>query len=166
MRSIIPVVAALAWLTACGPSGAQKEESLKDSVRTMQADSDSIALAAYDSTVFDTIKWKKANDEMDRGSLVYNVSCAKCHGQDGGGMAQIVFRGDTLHPTSFLNPDWALADSVNALRRVIFTGGVGGMPHFGIIGLHYRDVEAVANYILKSLRPQNMKADTAAAKKK
>lgn len=166
MRSFIPIVAALAWLTACGPSQAQREQAEQDSTKAAQSDSVTLARTTFDSTVFDTIKWKKASDEMDRGSLVYNVSCAKCHGQNGGGMHGIVFRGDTLNPPGFLDPHWALADSPMALREAIYAGNVGGMPHFGIIGLHYRDVDAVAHYIMTSLRPEHMKADTTAASKK
>lgn len=161
MRSFIPFVVALAWLGACnGQTQAEREQAHQDSVRTAAVDSVAMASAAFDSTVFDTITWKKKGDDIDRGSLVYNVSCARCHGQDGAGVKNIIFRGDTLNPPSFLTPDWALAKDPMGLRKKIFTGDVQGMPHFGVIGLHYRDADAVARFIVNSLRPRNMPKNT------
>ncbi len=161
MRSFIPFVVALAWLGACnGQTPAEKEQAHLDSLRAAQVDSVNLASAAFDSTVFDTIVWKKKGDDMDRGSLVYGVSCTKCHGATGAGVQNIVFRGDTLHPSSFLTPDWKFAEDAVGLRKAIFVGDASGMPHFGVIGLHYRDVDAVARYVVDYLRPNNMAKDT------
>ena len=92
MRSFIPFVVALAWLGACNrQTPAQKEQAHLDSLRAAQADSVQLASAAFDSTVFDTIVWKKKGDDLDRGSLVYNVSCARCHAANGAGVQNIVF---------------------------------------------------------------------------
>ena len=155
MRPFIPVLVSLAWLGACGgSSNAHTAEANKDSI---QADSATLASAAFDSTVFDTITWKKAGADTARGSLVYRISCVRCHGEDGAGVKNAVFRGDTLNVPSFLGPDWALADSPMALRKLIFVGDSTGMPHFGIIGLHYRDVDAVARYITQDLRAAGTK---------
>lgn len=155
MRPVIPVLVSLAWLGACGGSShAQPEQANKDSI---QADSVALASAAFDSAVFDTIAWKKKGDDIDRGSVVYHYSCVRCHGEDGAGVKRVVFRGDTLNVPSFLGPDWALADSPVALRKLIFAGDSTGMPHFGIIGLSYRDVDAVARYITQDLRAADTK---------
>jgi mono/diheme cytochrome c family protein len=151
MRPVIPVLVSLAWVGACGgSSNAQPGRVSKDSI---QEDSVTLASRAFDSTVFDTITWKKKGADIDRGSIVYHYSCVRCHGEDGAGVKNVIFRGDTLNPPSFLAADWALADSPMALRRYIFEGDSTGMPHFGIIGLHYRDVDAVSRYIMQSLRP-------------
>jgi cytochrome c len=155
MRPVIPVLVALAWLGACGgSSNARPQEANKDSI---QADSVALASRAFDSTVFDTITWKKKGDDIARGGVVYNYSCVRCHGEDGSGVKNAIFRGDTLNVPSFLGPDWALADSPMALRKLIFAGDSTGMPHFGIIGLHYRDVDAVARYITQDLRAAGTK---------
>lgn len=157
MRSFIPFVVALAWLGACSrQTPAQREQAHRDSVHAAAADTVAMARAAFDSTVFDTIKWKSTGDELDRGKLVFGVSCAKCHGQNGGGQENVVFRGDTLNPPSLVKPDWALASDAMGLRKAVFTGNVAGMPHFGVIGLSYHDVDAVAAYITKNLRPKAM----------
>ncbi|MCG6988528.1 MAG: c-type cytochrome [Gemmatimonadetes bacterium] len=155
MRAVIPVLVSLAWLGACGGSShGQPEQANRDSI---QADSAALASKAFDSTVFDTITWKKEGADTARGSVVYRVSCVRCHGEDGAGVKNAVFRGDTLNVPSFLGPDWALADSPMVLRKLIFVGDSTGMPHFGIIGLHYRDVDAVARYIMKDLRAGDTK---------
>jgi cytochrome c len=158
MRSFIPVLVALTWLAACGPSALQREQAQKDSAHAAAVDSVTMAAARFDTTVFDTIKWKKKGDDVDRGSIVYQYSCVKCHGHDGGGVQSVVFRGDTLNPPSFLAPDWPLATDAMGLRKAVFTGNVAGMPHFGVIGLAYRDVDAVSAYINKVLRANVAKA--------
>ncbi len=40
------------------------------------------------------------------------------------------------------------------LRKYIFSGNVAGMPYWGLVGLHYRDIDAVARYITGYLRVQ------------
>ncbi len=38
------------------------------------------------------------------------------------------------------------------LRRYIFSGNVAGMPYWGLVGLKYRDIDAVARYLVGPLR--------------
>ena len=43
------------------------------------------------------------------------------------------------------------AAMLDGLREFIYTGAEGGMPHWGLEGLKYRDVDAVARFILDRL---------------
>lgn len=115
---------------------------------------DSVALAAemLDPAGFDTISWESPDAAAERGGIVFAYSCAKCHGLKGFGDAGFVHGGDTLRPPSFHQAGWEYAGDLEGLREVVFTGGEGGMPHWGLEGLKYRDVDAVARYILGDLR--------------
>ena len=148
MRGTIAAAASLAWLTACSggepPPEAQQTPSRADSV--------AIAEEAFDSTVFDTLSWETPEAPVERGSLVYRISCSKCHGDVGRGNARFVLQGDTLRPPSFLAADWRFAEDPMGLRRYIFHGNVAGMPYWGLVGLKYRDIDAVAEFILRFLR--------------
>jgi len=148
MRRIVPLLVVLAWVGACnrGKSAEQEGQS------AVQADSVMIAETAFDSTVFDTLTWKTTQEAHDRGGVVYRISCQKCHGDSGRGNGNFVFHGDTLRPPSFLTADWRYADDPIGLRRISFSGNEKGMPHWGIIGLGYRDVDAVSRYITEVLR--------------
>ena len=86
-----------------------------------------------------------------RGSVVFQYSCAKCHGSQGYGDGLFVTRGDTLRPPSFHTEDWRFQDDLEGLRRHVYTGTEGGMPHWGMEGLKYRDIDAVAQFILDRL---------------
>jgi mono/diheme cytochrome c family protein len=153
MRSYIPVVVALAWLGACrGQPPQPDQQALQAAHDSIQADSVAMVDSLFSTQAFDTIKWKSKTDLIDRGSTVYRISCSQCHGEGGGGKASFVFRGDTLTTESFLTKDWALAKDPMLLRERIFTGNVAGMPHWGVIGLHYRDIDAAAHYITDFLR--------------
>mgnify|MGYP006307058539 CR=1 FL=1 len=138
---------AVAVATACtGGEQAQQEEQAEP-VDTLAEE----AAAAFDPAGFDTISWETDQAALERGSVVYSYSCAKCHGRQGFGDGGFVSRGDTLQPPSFHQSDWEYADDPEGLRQVIFTGG-GHMPHWGLEGLPYRDVDAVARYILEGMR--------------
>lgn len=148
MRGAKLVSVAVVFLTACGSgSQARQEES-----GSAGADSVALALARYDPSAFDTIAWESKQAAIDRGGTVYRISCAKCHGNAGRGDGGFVARGDTLTPPSFLQADWQFADDEDALRKQIFIGRESGMPHWGLVGLRYRDVDAVATYILEVIR--------------
>ena len=149
MRRTIPVLAALAWLGACAGEAPQ-EEVVQGPTR---ADSVAIAESAFEATAFDTISWESDQAATERGGLVYRISCAKCHGDGGRGNGNFVHQGDTLRPPSFLTTDWRFAEDPMGLRQAIFTGNVLGMPYWGLVGLKYRDVDAVARYITDFLRP-------------
>ena len=131
-----------------GPS----EEELAAMEFEAQVDSVEMALAALAPDAFDSITWETQQARLERGTVVFSFSCAKCHGPEGAGDAEFVQRGDTLRPPTFLVADWQFADDHEGLREHIFAGTVGGMPHWGLHGLKFRDVDAVAWYINRGLR--------------
>ena len=116
-----------------------------------RADTVALAMAAFDPSAFDTIAWESDDVALDRGRLVFRISCSKCHGE-GAGDGGFVMNGDTLRPPSFLDEGWRFADDGSGLRRQIFTGNVAGMPYWGLVGLKYRDIDAVARHIRETLR--------------
>ncbi len=150
MRGTVPLVVALAWMGACTGSRQQSPEARRQAM----ADSVSMAETAFDSTVFDTITWTSDTAAIDRGSVVYRISCSLCHGSSGRGDAGFVLRGDTLKPPSFLAADWRFGKDPQALREYIFHGNVAGMPYWGLVGLNYRNIDAVTRYIEGYLRVQ------------
>lgn len=122
------------------PRGPTAEESVQ------------MAAAQFDSSAFDTITWDSAEAAHERGSIVFTYSCAKCHGPRGFGDGGFIAEGDTLHPPSFHRTAFPFEGDLEGLRVQIYTGRPGGMPHWGLVGLGYRDVDAVARYILEVLR--------------
>lgn len=142
-----PWLALLLAATACSAEPARQEQSGPSA-----ADSVLMAAAQYDPAHFDTIQWESDTAAIVRGSVVFSYSCAKCHGPSGDGGENWVTRGDTLETPSFHAEDWKYADDPAALRKLIYTGREGGMPHWGLAGLQYRDVDAVARFILEDLR--------------
>ncbi|HSR40647.1 MAG TPA: cytochrome c [Longimicrobiales bacterium] len=135
------------WIGGCGPPDGPPEES-----GPTGADSVRAAEQMFSPEAFDTITWETHQARLDRGAVVWRISCTKCHGNAGRGDGGFVTEGDTLRPPSFVEPDWVLADDVTALRRRIYTGTEEGMPHWGLEGLTYRDIDAVATYILEAVR--------------
>jgi mono/diheme cytochrome c family protein len=150
MRRAISSLVAVCTIAAlgCGPAP-QVEDEVQGPTR---ADSVGMAMQAFDASVFDTIAWESDQVRSERGGLVYRISCAKCHGDHGQGDGGFIMAGDTLRPPSFLQPEWALAESPMGLRRYIFSGNVAGMPYWGLVGLKYRDIDAVAYFIENPLR--------------
>ncbi len=144
-RSWMPFVLSLA-LAGCGGAPGDADDS------GVQADSVAMARAALTPATFDTISWKTPQEADDRGATVFAYSCRKCHGVGGRGDGGFVLRGDTLRPPSFLAPDWRFATDRQGLRAYIFAGNTKGMPHWGLVGLKPRDVDAVAAYIQDVLR--------------
>lgn len=135
---------------ACQDS-ADTEEAEPDRA-ALRADSVTMAAAAYDEAAFDTITWESQEARIERGRLVYRISCERCHGQQGRGDGRIAAAADTINPPSFLEEEWALADDLEGLRARVFAGTAEGMPHWGLYGLTYKDVDAVTTYILEVLR--------------
>lgn len=123
-----------------------------DMALAARADSVETAALAYDPLAYDSVTWDTPTARLDRGEVVFSISCAKCHGMEGLGDAKFVQRGDTLEPPSFLADDWRFADDEDGLRQQVFTGTADGMPHWGLHGLKYRDIDAVAAYIRTVLR--------------
>lgn len=153
MRKATPVLllAAISFALACAPEAGP---AVDEAAMAQAAHSDSVATAAaaYDAAAYDSITWENQAARLDRGGLVFAVSCSKCHGVEGLGDANFVQRGDTLRPPSFVDEDWKFADDEDGLRQQVFTGTADGMPHWGLHGLKYRDIDAVAGHILITLR--------------
>lgn len=154
MRRLIPTMAALALLGACGGKPTAQQQQAADSAALAAARADTVQMAAaqFDPTAFDTITWQTPQEELERGSLVYRISCSKCHGEAGRGNGGFVHHGDTLRPPSFLTADWKFAADTVGLRKAIYSGSVFEMPYWGLVGLKYRDLDAVTTYILDYLR--------------
>lgn len=151
MRSLRMIPLALVLLAACGPNEPDEEIPAEPSA----ADTVAMAEAQYDPAAFDTVSWETPSDAWVRGSVVFSYSCARCHGRQGYGDGGFVTRGDTIEPPSLHPEDWRFAGDLEGLRRFIYTGSEGGMPHWGLEGLKYKDVDAVARFILESLREGN-----------
>lgn len=153
------VLAAFLVFAACAPGDQQPAASFEE----VQADSVALAAEVFDAAVFDTLTWDSDTSAVSRGRVVWAFSCRKCHGTDGLGDAGFVFKGDTLTPPSFAEPDWRFASDAAGLRLQVFTGNTQGMPHWGLACatssgdirdpcLPMRDIDAVTTYILEELR--------------
>ncbi len=128
-------------------TGGCEPASVPDAQEPTRADSVGLALQAFDAAVFDTITWEADTTAVQRGRLVFRVSCSKCHGSSGAGDGRFALDGDTLRPPSFLADDWRFANAPTELRRYIFSGNVAGMPYWGLVGLKYSDIDAVARFL-------------------
>jgi mono/diheme cytochrome c family protein len=111
-----------------------------------------MAEARYDASVFDTLTWESEQARLERGALVWRTSCQKCHGRRGEGDGEAAVRLQIEMP-SFNVPGWQYKDDLPALRHRIFVGYTGAMPNWGLHGLAYRDVDAVAAYINVAMGP-------------
>ncbi|MDT8340805.1 MAG: c-type cytochrome [Longimicrobiales bacterium] len=137
----------LASLSACGGDDAPQDQRN----RVTGADSVQAALTQYDAAAFDTIAWEAPEDAVVRGSVVFSYSCVRCHGRFAQGDGGFVSQGDTLRPPDVTVPDWRFLGDLEGLRQFIYTGSENGMPHWGLEGLKYRDVDAVARFLLEGL---------------
>jgi len=145
MRSI-PATLAAALLSAACAGGEPADD-------TSQGSADSLVLAqtAFDPTMFDTVTWETQVEALERGEVVYRFSCLKCHGEKGLGDSGFVRGGDTLRPPSFREADWLYAGDKEGIRQQVFVGTAKAMPHWGLVGLPPRDLDAVAIYIIEGL---------------
>lgn len=150
MRGIwtLPLVA----LIAAGCAGG--EESADESAERLQsarADSVGMAEMEYDAAVFDTIEWETAEDRLNRGRVVWQFSCQKCHGPDGRGEGSLARTWDLSVP-DLTARDWTYQGDLEAIRHRIFVGHESEMPNWGLHGLKYQDIDAVAAHIVNGLR--------------
>ena len=152
MRARAAGLSLLILLAACGPSAEEEAARIAaEEQAAAQAEMDA-AQAAYDPAAFDTISWESSQEAIERGATVFRFSCQKCHGPNGAGDGGFVMGGDTLRPPTFLADEWRFAEDRDGLREQVFVGALEGMPHWGMEGLKYRDVDAVAIYIQQDLR--------------
>jgi mono/diheme cytochrome c family protein len=135
-----------------GDSDKQAKAAEPASATTPAQDTVAWARAQFDPTAFDTIQFPSDRARLARGADVFRWACSSCHGLTGRGDGGAVLNGDTLHPPSFLEPNWRFAHDENGLRRQIFVGNARGMPHWGLRGTQLRDIVAVETYILQGLR--------------
>ena len=145
MRRLTMALALPFLLAACG--GGDTEEQAGTA-----ADTVAMALAAYDPALFDTISWSADSAQNNRGVVVWNFSCKKCHGQlghgDGEDLAKLAELGDTVAPPNFAT-SWRFGSDKEAVIKAIFAGSAEGMPHWGVSGMKPRDIDAVAAYTLQ-----------------
>lgn len=114
-----------------------------------------LAVATFDSAMFDSIQWTSPDAALTRGADVFKWACAECHGKTGRGEGgHVGENGKTLRPPSFLAANWRFADDTDGLRRMVFIGNTQGMPHWGLRHILPRDIDAVARYIQQSLRAE------------
>ena len=149
--------ATLAWTlgvaliaAACG-GGGESAGQREATARAAKADSVKMAEEIYDPAAFDTIAWESDQARLERGQVVWQFSCQKCHGLDGQGNGELA-RQAGLDVPSFRAPDWQYDGDVPAIRHRIFVGHEGAMPNWGLHGLKYRDIDAVAAYVNEVIR--------------
>lgn len=110
------------------------------------------AAAAYTPAIFDTVRWESQDARITQGNVAYAEQCRRCHGTLGRGETDYA-RARALDVPSLVEPEWAF-ESLDSLRRRIYTGHESGMPVFGDGTLDPRAIDAAAAYILLGLRPE------------
>lgn len=143
----------LAGCESAEERAARLQAERDSTVREARADSVAEAAAQYDPAAFDSIAWEDADARFERGRVVWSFSCAKCHGGDGKGGGEMAVDHDLAMPD--LAGEWALAGDVAGIRRAVYVGHETEMPSWGLYGLTYRDVDAVAYYIEEGLRSES-----------
>ncbi|MEJ2539660.1 MAG: c-type cytochrome [Gemmatimonadota bacterium] len=146
-----PIIVSLAVVVAACSNPEAEEAARAAAEAAASADSVSTALAQYDPAGFDTITWENREEAIIRGSVVFSYSCARCHGRFAEGDGEFVTRGDTLRPPDITVADWRFLEDPEGLREFIYTGTEHGMPHWGLEGLKYKDVDAVATFLTDGL---------------
>ena len=147
------VFIALMLLTAaCGrDSGSERADGDAGALRAARADSVRMATARFDPTAFDSITWNSPEERLERGGVVWSFSCRKCHGDEGLGDGELA-RVEELTMPVITAADWEYAGDVPAIRRRIYVGHESDMPSWGLYGLKYRDIDAVAQYMEDVIR--------------
>ncbi len=150
---ILSALLAVAVISACGGPSAEEQRAAATEARLVaRADSVAQAAAAYEAAAFDTIQWPSDNDMWERGGVVWSFSCQTCHGSDGQGMGETAVSANLDMP-NLVAVDWDKAGDLPEIRKAIYVGHESEMPSWGLVGLKYRDIDAVANYIDGLLRP-------------
>jgi len=143
---------AVALIAACGGPSAEEQRAAAHEARlAARADSVAQAAAAYDAAAFDTIQWASDNDMWERGGVVWSFSCQTCHGSDGQGQGETAVSANLDMP-NLVAADWDKAGNLPEIRQSIYVGHESEMPSWGLVGLKYRDIDAVAHYIDDLLR--------------
>lgn len=145
-RRVAFALVSFTLLAVAGCARRESEEEIEAGRRAARADSVVVAEGQYDVSVFDTLTWETQQARLDRGSVVWNHSCARCHGYDGGGNGELA-REMGVQVASFLTPEWPYSGDVQALRHRIYVGDESVMPNWGLHGLSYEAIDAAAAYI-------------------
>ena len=138
---------------ACG-NGQERQEAEQapaegggeEALRAARADSVAMAEAIYEPSTFDSISWADTDTRFERGEFVFSYSCVACHGPSGRGDGETAVEHGLDMP-DFTVMDWEYAGDIPAIRRRIYIGHESEMPTWGLYGLPYRDIDAVAFYI-------------------
>jgi mono/diheme cytochrome c family protein len=146
MRGMFALALSCFVLFAAAGCGGESAADREATLRAARADSMRMAEAAFEATVFDTIQWESPEARVQRGAIVWQSSCEKCHGPSGRGDGEAAQQLE-LEVPSFQSPDWVYAYQADSLRHRIFTGLEGEMPNWGLHGLGYRNIDAVVGYI-------------------
>lgn len=143
-------------LSACGGGPDQQEapETVEadtmideaEALHTARVESVAMAEAQYDPAAFDSIGWANSEARFKRGSTVFGFSCTDCHGSEGKGDGHVAVKFEYDVP-DFTVSDWEYARDIAAIRYRIYVGHESEMPTWGLYGLEYRDIDAVAFYI-------------------
>jgi len=148
----VGAILAVAVMSACGGPSAEEQRAASIEARlAARADSVAQAAAAYEAAAFDTIQWPSENDMWERGGVVWSFSCQTCHGTDGSGQGETAVAANLGMP-NLLSDDWAKAGNLPEIRKSIYVGHESEMPSWGLVGLKYRDIDAVSHYIDDLLR--------------
>lgn len=152
VRACSAAVAAL--VLGCGREPAADPQALMQAAR---ADSVAEAEQLYDPTVFDTLSfYRDPTARLARGDVVWRTSCQKCHGADFRGLGDFAVR-NAIEVPSLLDEDWVRRGELEPLRHRIFIGHPSAMPNWGLVGLKYRDVDAVVAFIIDQIGPAETK---------
>lgn len=112
----------------------------------------------FDPAAFDTVEFSSEYARAERGRVVYEHSCASCHGEDGSGPGPHAreegMEVDSL--SALLRP---YGGDIPSVRRAIFVGHAYGMPAWGLTELSPRDVDAVAFFIEERLTREDPEAE-------
>lgn len=136
---------------ACGGQSEPEDVEDPDALRQARGDSVRQADATFEPSAFDTISWNTPEERLERGAVVWNFSCSKCHGDRGLGDGELARVEELTMPAI---ADWEYAGDVPTIRRQIYVGHETEMPSWGLYGLKYRDIDAVAYHIENVLRAQ------------
>lgn len=150
----LAIVSAVVLLAAaCGgdPETDQQSEPSGEALREARADSVQLGEARFDPAAFDTISWNTPEERRERGVVVWNFSCRKCHGNEGLGDGELA-RVEGLSMPVLTAADWQYGGDVPAIRRRTYVGHESEMPSWGLYGLKYRDIDAVAYHIKDAIR--------------
>lgn len=139
---------------ACGALAGCGEHKFSPPSRTAQvAKADSI----YATVDFDTLTWASDSARIFTGNEVYARACRDCHGYMGEGHAAYA-KSEDINAPSLVAPDWPYGDDVAKVRERIFDGHPAGMPTWGVAHLSAREIDAVAFYLVRVLRPDAARA--------